>query len=280
MHFKKVVIIGVGLIGGSIGKALIQRGRADEVVGVCRRRSSLERAIAEKTLTRGFVDDYAKALPGADIIVIATPVHVIRGVLRKIAEVDVAGAVVTDAGSTKRDIVEFAREFKDKFTFIGGHPLAGSEKTGPESARADLFEGSVCLLTPDADVDKSGLDRLKGMWTGIGADVGIISPEEHDRNLAYSSHLPHVVAYALAGVLEEKFPATMFATGFKDTTRIASSDAGLWSDILLSNKDNVLEATAKFREILSRIEEALGRENEEDLKEHLRNYKALRDELF
>ncbi|MFQ5951916.1 MAG: prephenate dehydrogenase [Candidatus Omnitrophota bacterium] len=280
MKYKKIVIIGTGLIGGSIGKALLEKGLAEEVIGVCRRQSSLDRALKEKAVSSGFVNSYEEALPGAEIIFIATPVHTIKEVFEKMAGAVTAGTIVTDVGSSKKEIVEFARRFKDKFSFVGGHPLAGSEKTGVESSNADLFEDSVCILTPTAETRGEDVKKLKELWESIGATVGIISPEKHDENLAFSSHLPHAVAYALAGARDKEIPKEMFATGFKDTTRIASSDAMLWSDIFVSNRDNVLKAIERFKKALSEIESAIKGNKEEDLKKLLENYKALRDELF
>ncbi len=280
MKYEKVVIIGMGLIGGSLGKALLEKGLAEEVVGVFRRQSSLDRATRERSLTAGFVNEYDKAVPGADVVIIGTPVHTVKEVLDGLAEVLTDGkTLVTDVGSTKKEIVEYAARFKDKFAFVGGHPLAGSEKAGVEYSNPGLFEGSVCVLTPDKNSCERAVDSFKDFWQAVGAAIVVLDPEEHDENLAISSHLPHIVAYALAGVLEKSFPKTMLATGFKDTTRIASSDSGLWSDIFLSNRDNVLKAIARYREVLSDIEKDIDSGNEESLKGKLKSYKAIRDEL-
>lgn len=278
--FKKIVIIGTGLIGGSVGKALLEKGLADEVVGVCRRQSTLERGIKEKAFTKGFVDNYAEAVSGADIVVIATPVHTIKQVLKDLADVlKGCSTLVTDAGSTKKEIVEYAAQFKDDFTFVGAHPLAGSEKMGVEYAASDLFQGSVCIITPGDEVKKEDKDSIEDFWRSLGAKMVTLAPEEHDRNLAISSHLPHVVAYALAGMLGEGLPAEMIATGFKDTTRIASSDPGLWSDIFMTNRDNVLKALDKYKDILSGIEKGIKSGSEEDLQKILEVYKRKRDEI-
>ena len=281
MKYKKIVIIGMGLIGGSIGKALIEKGLAEEVVGICRRQSSLDRAVKEKSLTRGYVNNHAEAVEGADIIFIATPVHTIKDMLDILTEtVKDNKTLVTDVGSTKKEIVEYASQYKDKFHFIGAHPLAGLEKAGVEYSDADLFEGSVCILTPTADTHKEDTQKLQNFWESTGATVVVMGPEEHDRNLAFSSHLPHVVAYALAGTLEQQIPKAMYATGFKDTTRIASSDASLWSDILLSNRENILESIKKFQEILTDVEKDIDSGNIEGLKKKLDKYRSLRDDIL
>jgi len=282
MKLKKVVIIGMGLIGGSIGKALIKRKLTDEVVGVCRRQSSLDRAVKAGALTKGYVDNYREAVKGADIIVIATPVSIVKEVLKGLSEViEDKNVVVTDVGSTKKEIVGWAAEYKDEFTFIGSHPLAGSEKTGVEFSDPDLFGGLMCIVMGDKSATgNDGFDRIKEFWEALGARVGTTTPEKHDYSLAFSSHLPHVVAYALAGTSEKEFPVSMRASGFTDTTRIASSDAVLWGDILLSNRENVLKALEKFREVLSRIEEALKMKNREELVRYLKDYKKVRDEIL
>ncbi|MFH1836563.1 MAG: prephenate dehydrogenase [Candidatus Omnitrophota bacterium] len=280
MKFKKIAIIGMGLIGGSVGKALIKKSIAKEVAGICRREVSLEKARKEGALTEGYVNDYARALLGAEIIIIATPVHTIKEVLEELGNtLKDKGVLVTDAGSTKKEIVKFAEKFKEKFSFIGSHPLAGSEKTGVENSSENLFGGSVCVLTPDGTVDAKHERSLSGLWEALGARVILMTPEEHDKNLAVSSHLPHVAAFALAGMLKENINKEVFATGFKDTTRIASSDPKIWSDIFATNSGNVLEAIKKYKAILSEIEENIKKNDTEKLRKKLEVYKRLRDEL-
>jgi len=280
MKLKKVVIIGMGLIGGSIGKAIIEKGLAEEVVGVCRRQSSLDRAVKEKALTKGYVDSYTEAVPGADVVFIATPVHTIKTVLEDLSEVLKDGkTIVTDVGSTKKEIVANAGWFRDRFTFIGGHPLAGSEKSGVEYSSADLFGGSVCILTPDENTPEEPKAMLTGLWQDMGAAVVELSPDKHDENLAFSSHLPHIAAYALMGALGKNFPYAMLASGFKDTTRIAASDGALWSDIFLSNRRNVLNAIGRYREVLTSLEKDIQDENADLLTKKLSDYKEMRDEI-
>ena len=279
MKLKKVVIIGMGLIGGSIGKALIKKGLADEVIGVCRRESSLERAEKEKSLTKGFVNDYAASTEGADLVIIATPVHTVKEVLDGLAEVLSGGTVlVTDVGSTKKEIADYADKYRDKFSFVGAHPLAGSEKAGVEYSSSDLFDNSLCVLTPGVHSKTEDVESLSLLWEALGAEVDIIAPELHDEVLSFTSHLPHIVAYALAGAVDRKF-FKYTSTGFKDTTRIASSDAGLWSDIFMSNRDNVLKSIKKYKEMLTRIEDSIKGNNAEDLKALLNEIKKFRNEV-
>lgn len=279
MKLKKVVIIGMGLIGGSIGKAILKKGLADEVVGVCRRESSLERAVKEKSLTKGFVNSYDQAVEGADLIIIATPVHTVKEVFDGLSEV-LSGSdiLVTDAGSTKKEIVDYADKYKDKFLFLGAHPLAGSEKAGVEYSTSDLFENSLCVITPGEHSSSDNVEKLSAFWQTLGAEVDIIAPELHDEILAFTSHLPHIAAYALCGAVDDKF-FKYASTGFKDTTRIASSDALLWSDIFMSNKDNVLKSIEKYKAILTEIETAIREDKTEVLKEQLNSIKNKRDEI-
>ncbi|MFH1665035.1 MAG: prephenate dehydrogenase/arogenate dehydrogenase family protein [Candidatus Omnitrophota bacterium] len=281
MKLKKAVIIGMGLIGGSIGKALLKRGLAEEVVGVCRRQISLDRAIKEGALSRGYVDSYKEAVKGADIIFIATPVHVVKEAIEKLSEIiKDPGMLVTDVGSTKKEIVDHAAGFSGSFSFIGAHPLAGSERSGVEYSDPDLFEGSVCILTPGERSSEENEHKLRALWEAMGATVDILTPGEHDKNLAFSSHLPHIVAYALSGSVGKDIPRSMFAAGFKDTTRIASSDPALWSDIFLSNRENVLEAIKSFNRALSAITDDIRESREEDLRTKLSDCKKGRDEII
>ncbi len=279
MKYKKIAIIGMGLIGGSLGKAILSKGLADEVIGVCRRESSLEKAQEEKALTKGYVNNYDEALKGAEIIFIATPVHTIMEVLAKLDKTDLdANVIVTDAGSTKKEIVDFAKKFKDKYSFVGGHPLAGSEKSGVEYSIGDLYEDSLCVLTKDKDTKEEDLKKIKALWEKIGAKVDVVSPEEHDRILSFTSHLPHVVAYCLSGVQKKNF-LKYASTGFRDTTRIAASDPILWSDIFMDNKENVLESIETFKKELSLLEKDIREGHKEDLIEKLKKYKDIRDEF-
>lgn len=281
MKYKKVVIIGTGLIGGSIGKALLEKKLASEVIGVSRRASSRDRAVKEKAVTSAVVENYEESCSGADIVVIATPINAIKETIDKLQGCVLSkDTVITDAGSTKKDIVEHASKYKDKIRFVGSHPMAGSEKSGVENSRADMFEGSVCLLTPDKNTGIEAKEKIKDFWMSLGAEVREMSPVEHDHGIAFSSHLPHAAAYALAGVLEEKLPPYIFAGGFRDTTRIASSDAELWSEIFESNSKNVLEALEKYKIKLSIIEEAIRSGKKKDLLEKLERWRKLRDELL
>jgi prephenate dehydrogenase len=279
MKLKKVVIIGTGLIGGSVAKALAARKEAVGIIGVCRRESSLKRAQAEGVFTGLFMGSYSEAARGADLVIIATPVNTIKSVLEELSRSLEAKTVVTDAGSTKKEIVEAASKYREKFSFVGSHPLAGSEKTGVENSEAGLFKDSLCVITRAKHTVEADLMLVKSFWESLGARTEILSPEGHDEALAFTSHLPHVAAYSLAGA-QKKEHYGFVSTGLKDTTRIASSDPSLWKDIFLSNRVNVLRSIEEFRKRLSAVEKCIKDNDEAGLLSALEEYKRIRDEIF
>lgn len=279
MKMKKCVIVGVGLIGGSIGKALVERALSEQVVGICRRESSLKRALDERSVTAGFVNDYEKALEGADLVIVATPVGTVKKVLGDIAKAMpvTSRPVVTDAGSTKEDIMRWASEYEN-IPFVGGHPIAGSEKKGVENASADLFESAMTVLCPGSNASEEDVQKVSALWRSLGSEVVHLSPKEHDEALAFTSHLPHAVSFALA--LCQRREALKFAsTGFADTTRLAGSDPALWKDIFLSNSESALSAIGEFKRALTEIEQAIGDRDEDSLLRLLARSKKVRDEF-
>jgi prephenate dehydrogenase len=270
-------IVGVGLIGGSIGLAARRNGRYGPILGVDRDPAVLERAKA-----RGCIDD-ADELPAvaqhADVIVICTPVDQIASHVLTAARYCRPTALLTDTGSTKVAVVEAVeKELADERWFVGGHPLAGSEKRGPENARADLFDGRVTVLTPTPNTERRASDRAEYFWTLLGSRVGFMSPDEHDRTVALTSHLPHVVAAALAGMLD---PAQngFAASGFRDTTRLAAGDPELWTAILMQNRRPVLRQLDKFQFRLKEFLAALDQSDAATIRRLLTEAKGVRDDL-
>ncbi len=275
--FNKVAIIGVGLIGGSIGLAVKKQKVAGEVVGIFRHGSTLKRALRCKAVDRGVLD-MAEGVADADLIVICSPVHSIPALAWEAARFAKRGTVITDAGSTKSWIVsEMDRLFKGSpVRFVGSHPMAGSERTGVEAARFDLFKGSPCVVTKTARTDKTALARVTGFWKLIGARVKVLDPAEHDRTVSLVSHLPHLIAFGLADAVPEN--ALQYAAeGFKDTTRVASSDPALWADIFLTNKKELLKAAAIFRKCLGDIVTAVERNDTDRVISLLAQAKLKRD---
>ena len=258
-RFNKIVIIGVGLIGGSVALAIKKRKVAAQVIGVFRRSSTLKKALKRRAVDAG-VMSIAEGVEDADLIIIGSPVHSIPELACEAAAFAKAGAIITDVGSTKRWIVAKMEKLLNGSAvhFVGSHPMAGSEKTGVEFAKGDLLEGSPCIVTKTAKTDRKALARVSGFWKALGANVKVMSPSEHDRTVSLVSHLPHIVAFSLAGAVPEK-ALVCAAEGFKDTTRVASSDPELWSDIFLTNKAEILKAARLFQRYYAAVVSAIAK---------------------
>ena len=256
--FNKITIIGVGLIGGSIGLAVKKRHLAKEVVGVFRRASTMKRALARKAVDRATLS-VAEGVKGADLIIVASPVYFIPELVCKAIGHAEDGAIITDVGSTKAWITNEVALFAGKrpdISFVGSHPMAGSEHAGVEFARSDLLEGSPCIVIKPFDKNAKAFKAVSGFWKSLGAKVSVMTPAEHDEAIALVSHLPHVMAFSLAGAVPEKF-LKYAAEGFKDTTRVASSDPELWADIFLSNRIEVLRSVKAFEASYKELVRAL-----------------------
>ena len=281
MNFGVVAIVGTGLIGGSIGLGLKERGLATTIIGVGHRKVSINKALKIKAIDEG-TTNIEKAAKQADIIILATSVNLIPDYAKKIIPLMKKSAILTDVGSTKDYIVsQVNNEIKstcdgEKPNFIGAHPLAGSEKRGIESARPDLFEGSVCVLTPTNLNSKKCITRLSNMWKALGARISIMTPSKHDEILALVSHLPHLVASSLAGVIDEKH-WKFAASGLRDTTRIASGDPELWLSISKQNKQKIIEALRCFSGEVECMINDLEQGNDKKLLGRLKKAKTVRD---
>ena len=274
--WDNVAIVGVGLIGGSIGIDLLRRGLARQVVGIGRREESLRVAREVGACTATTVD-LPRGLADAHLVIVCTPVSRIAQDVRAAAGFAKRGALITDVGSTKGTIVaELDRDLAHEAHYVGSHPLAGSEKAGPGTAVAGLFEGRTVVVTPGAMTRDEDVQAISGFWQSLGAKVLHMSPDEHDALVAGASHLPHLVAAALvAATPRESLP--LVAGGWLDTTRIAAGDAQLWRDILLSNRANVLLALDRFDGALAEFRRALEGDKGTDLVESLQNAKRTRD---
>lgn len=261
---RTVAIIGVGLIGGSIGLALRERGRAGRVVGIGRDRARLEEA-RELGAVDAWTTDAAEGVAGAEVAVVCTPVTRIVEDILHAAGHGPASILVTDAGSTKARIVAGVEaDPRGRAAFVGAHPVAGSERQGAAHARADLFEGRSCVLTPTASTPPDRLARARDFWAGLGCRVFEVDPVTHDDRLALTSHLPHAVASALAAsVPPELFP--LAAGAYRDGTRVAGADAALWAGIFRENRGPLLEALAGFDAHLARFRAALQADSAEEL---------------
>lgn len=260
--FRRIAIIGVGLIGGSLARALRAGGHPAELVGHGRNPRSLQRAVELGVIDR-FVPTLGEAVGGADLVVVAVPVGSIPPVLEGLRPHLAPGTVITDVGSTKAELVAAARRVLGGAfpRFVPGHPIAGDERSGVEAATIDLFRGRSVILTPTPETDPEALDRVRALWAFVGARVRSMGAEEHDRVLAATSHLPHVLAFALVEALarmdesEEIFRYA--AGGFRDFTRIASSDAVMWRDICLANGPELRRALEAFSDCLGDVDEMI-----------------------
>jgi prephenate dehydrogenase len=262
VHFQKITLAGVGLLGGSLGLAVKQRGLAKKVDGFVRRSASI--AECDKL---GVVDhatrDPLRAVENADLVVLCTPLAQMRGVLEKMLPALKRGAIVTDVGSAKAGVV---RELEPLVAdagghFVGSHPMAGAEKAGPAAACGDLFVNAVCVVTPTPRTSPEAVKVVEAFWKVIGGLPLRLSPEAHDELVSRSSHLPHVVAAELANyVLSPVHPkeqALLCANGFRDTTRIAAGSPEMWRDIALANRKNLARALGVFIEGLQEFQHAL-----------------------
>jgi prephenate dehydrogenase len=249
---KCLSILGVGLLGGSMGLAVKADGSAGKVVGYGHRASTLEEALRLGAIDRAEARP-ADAVRGADLVVLCTPVGLFESLLTEIAQTLQPGAIVTDVGSTKRSVVALAERILPRGVhFVGSHPMAGSEKRGVQHASADLFHGAVCITTPTSKTDPSAVEQIEAFWRRLGMTTTRLSPDEHDRLLADMSHLPHALAAALV-TMQEEASLPLAGKGFRDATRIAAGDGGLWRDILLDNRDNLRASAERLRQQLQEL---------------------------
>ena len=277
-HWPVVAIVGVGMIGGSIGKALRARRLAAKVVGIGRSQASLDAAKRTGCVTDTSTDIAAAA--GADLVVVAAGVGAIPALLDAVDAVVRPGTLLTDAGSTKASIVAGweRRRRSRRGRFVGGHPIAGSHRRGPAAADGDLFAGRVAVVTPAKATPPADAEAIGDFWSAVGSTVFMMPPKEHDRILAATSHAPHVIAAALAAATPEATLA-FTAGGWRDTTRIAAGDPDLWADILLDNAGGVGDAMKRFAVGVERLLAAIERGDRRRLVELLTRAKEARDAL-
>ncbi len=280
----RVVIAGVGLIGGSVGLALKRAGFNGEIVGLGRRWSSLRNALAVGAVDSATLD-YAEALENCDLLLVGTPVNITPTIIAEAVKHTKSGCIITDVGSTKKQLMgEIESLISRDIHFVGAHPMAGSHKTSVKAASASLFDGAVCIVTPIESTDAIAVEMISELWKLMGARVEFTSPEEHDRLIAAASHLPHAVASALvsvvAGVESDNHRALDFAaTGFRDTTRIAAGSPEMWRDIFLQNADMVSLMLGKLEKELAEMRKLLNNMNEQELMEKLEQAKQIRDSI-
>lgn len=256
--FNRVVIVGAGLLGASLGLALQKHGAVNEVIGVGRRQSSIDAAIAKGAIHQGSLD-LAVAAKNADLVVIATPASSVLTTLDLIQAVCSEKAIVIDVASTKANIcAHAARRWDAPRRFIGCHPMAGSEKSGPEHATAKLYEGSVCLMEDAPDLDPEARSHVHAMWERVGARIVPVDAHLHDALLARTSHVPHILASVLAiSAAQQGATRDVVGNGFRDMTRVAAGSPEMWRDIAMTNRDAITEGLNDIKEHLDAFLHAL-----------------------
>lgn len=279
MLFEQVTVVGVGLIGGSVGLAVRDRKLAARVVGVGRDAKSLSRAVELRAID-SFTTDPAAGVKDADLVVVCTPVDRIAEVIAAAAPHARPGAIFTDAGSTKGGLHDAVRKsVRRPVAFVPAHPIAGSEASGVEHARANLFENRVTVLTPpEAEAGSDAAWRVEAFWRGLGSRVVRMPAAEHDRVLATTSHLPHAAAAGVAGVTPRDWLG-LAGTGFRDVTRIAAGDAALWAAIFEANRGPVLGALRAFTDRMAEFQRLLEAGDTPGLVRWLAEAKQVRDAL-
>ena len=280
--FNRVALIGIGLIGSSIARAVRAQGAARTIVATARSPKT-RRRVAELGIADQVVETNAAAVAGADLVIVCVPVGACGAVAKEIGPHLSAGAIVSDVGSVKGSVVrDMAPRLPKTVHFIPAHPVAGTEYSGPDAGFAELFVNRWCILTPPDGTNQDAVEKLAAFWRLLGANVEIMAPDHHDLVLAITSHLPHLIAYTIVGTADELQAVTrsevlkFSAGGFRDFTRIAASDPTMWRDVFLANKDAVLEMLGRFNEDVSALTKAIRKGDGEALFEHFERTRAIR----
>jgi len=280
--FERMAFIGIGLIGSSLARVVRRDGLAGEIAVAARTQETLDAAtrlgLADRVTT-----DPAEAAADADIVVICTPLGAYGAVAGAIGKSLKPGAIVTDVGSVKRAAIAAIRpHLPEGVHLVPGHPIAGTEHSGPEAGFAELFDGRYCILTPEADTDTGAVDTVAALWRAAGSKVEIMGPGHHDQVLAITSHLPHLIAYTIVDTATQlstdlqKEVIEFSASGFRDFTRIAASDPVMWRDIFLTNREAVLEILGRFTEDLTAMQRMIRRGDGDGLEDVFTRTRAVR----
>nr|TFG55099.1 MAG: prephenate/arogenate dehydrogenase family protein [Hyphomicrobiales bacterium] len=280
--FKKIALVGIGLIGSSMAHGIRKHGLAGEIAGFARRAETREAA-----RIAGFADtlhgELEPCVTGADLVVLASQVGSFAEIAPKIGPHLAAGAILTDVGSVKMAVIRDVGPYlPEGVHFIPGHPVAGTEESGPAAGFAELFEGRWCILTPPPGTDSHSVEKLKNFWQRLGSKVEIMDPAHHDLVLAITSHVPHLIAYNIVGTAADLETVTQSevikfsAGGFRDFTRIAASDPTMWRDVFLNNREAVLEMLGRFTEDLSALQRAIRWGDGDELQNFFTRTRAIR----
>ncbi|MGH6989309.1 MAG: prephenate/arogenate dehydrogenase family protein [Stellaceae bacterium] len=282
LFFERVAFIGIGLVGSSLARRLKRDRLAGEIVACARSQATLDQ-VMELRLADRVTRDPAEAVRGADLVVIATPLSAYAEIAAQVAPAVKPGAIVTDVGSVKGAAIrDLKPALPQTVHFIPGHPVAGTEHSGPAAGFPELFEGRWTILTPLPGTDTAALDRLTRLWQAVGSKVVTMDPDHHDKVLAIVSHLPHLIAYTIVGTatdLEQTLKTEVIefsASGFRDFTRIAASDPVMWRDVFLANREAVLEMLQRFTEDLTALQRAIRWGEGDKLEELFTRTRAIR----
>ncbi len=261
--FKKVALIGVGLIGSSLARVFRSRGIVQEIAVAARSQATLDRVV-ELELADSVHGDLVQAVADAELVILCSPVGSYDAIASVIGPHLKAGVIVTDVGSVKQAVIRDVDQYlPDGVHFVPGHPIAGTEKSGPDAGFAELFDGRWCILTPPPGADQHAVEAVSELWRRCGSMVEIMEPGHHDKVLAITSHLPHLIAYTIVGTAtdleaSERAEVIKFsAGGFRDFTRIAGSDPVMWRDVFLNNREAVLEMLQRFSEDITALQRAI-----------------------
>jgi len=284
--FQKVCIIGFGLIGSSVARAIHKADLAKEIV--C---SDLSQDVCDKVMELGLANyatpNLQEAVTGADLVIMAVPVRQSAAIAASIKDHLAQDAIITDVGSVKESVIEdVSVHLPDHVHFVPAHPIAGTEYSGPEAGFAELFENRWCILTPPPEVDIRAVEKITLMWEAFGARIEIMDAKRHDMVLGMTSHLPHLIAYTIVGTavdLEDHMQDDVIsfsAGGFRDFTRIAASDPVMWRDIFLTNKDSVLELLQRFNEDLTALQRAIRNDDGDFLQQFFAHTRHVRRQII
>ncbi len=276
--FRRIAIVGTGFMGASLGLAIKKKGLAKEIIGIGHHETALREAADVGAIDEGTMD-LIKGVIGADLIILATPVNSIINILDVLGKDFRRSVIITDIGSTKTAIVDRAEKaLHHSVMYVGSHPLVGSEKKGPTYANAALYEGGACVMTPTDKTNRLAKEKIKQFWSMLGMNVKMMTPQDHDENLAFVSHLPHFAAFALIKALPDA-SLEFVPQGLKDTTRIAASDPQMWRDIALSNHKYVLKSIDEMVKVLAVIRKSVVTRDGEALLDTFKQAKVKRDKL-
>lgn len=286
VHFQKAAIVGIGLIGSSLARVLRRRGIAERIAGAARSVKTRQTALALGVVDEAFENPH-EAVKNADIVFVCTPVGAIAETIGGFMTALKPGAVVTDVGSVKEEIIKQTLPLlRPDIHFVPAHPVAGTEKSGPENGFAELFEGRWCILTPLAQTDQPAVSAVRAVWESAGMKVEEMSAARHDKVMALMSHLPHLIAYTIVGTAADLETETRedvikyAAGGFRDFTRIAGSDPVMWRDIFLNNTEAVLDCLQRFSEDLTLLQKAIRQKDGAALQDWFARTRAIRREVI